>query len=88
MANNDKKHGQQTREAILKAIISYIGQHGYPPSNREIGKMVGLKSTSSVYNQLLKMKNLGMIETDEAFGSPRAIRVPGYKFVKEVSNDI
>ena len=79
--------GQKTREAIYRAIISYIEKNGYPPSNREIGKMVGLKSTSSVHTQLLKMKELGMIETDETFGASRAIRVPGYKFVRAESHE-
>ena len=85
-ANNTKERGNATREAILKAIVEYIEEHGYPPTNREIGNMVGLKSTSSVYSHLLKMKDLGMIETDDTFGAPRAIRVPGYKFMKEDDN--
>ena len=83
MANNMKEHGRKVREAILTAIITYIEEHGYPPTNREICDMVGLKSTSTVYSHLLKMKDLGMIETDDTFGAPRAIRIPGYKFVKE-----
>ena len=45
--------------------------------------MVGLRSTSTVYTHLLKMKDEGMIETDDTFCAPRAIRVPGYRFVKE-----
>ncbi len=84
MRKNTREHGEKTREAIYKAIVSYIERHGYPPTNREIGKMVGLKSTNSVYEHLLVMKELGVIETDEGFGASRAIRVPGYKFVKEV----
>ena len=83
MANNTKEHGKEVRETILKAIITYIEEHGYPPTNREICDMVGLKSTSSVYSHLLKMKDLGMIETDDMLGARRAIRIPGYKFVKE-----
>ena len=82
-ATNTKEHGKKVREDILKAIINYIEEHGYPPTNREIGAIVGLKSSSSVYTHLLKMKDEGMIETDDTFCVPRAIRVPGYKFVKE-----
>lgn len=84
MRKNTREHGEKTRGAIYKAIVSYIERHGYPPTNREIGKMVGLKSTNSVYEHLLVMKELGVIETDEGFGVSRANRVPGYKFVKEV----
>lgn len=71
------------KQKILEFIISYIHIHGYPPTVREIGDGVGLKSKSSVHAHLLRMQNDGMIETDAGTGSPRAIRVPGYKFVKE-----
>lgn len=71
------------KEAILLFIKNYIKEHGYSPSVREIGEGVGLKSTSSVYDHLKKMMELGMIESDAKWGSPRAIRVPGMKFVEE-----
>lgn len=83
MAKNKKEHGQQTREAIYESIISYLDQHGYPPTNQEIGEMVGLKSKASVHKHLLAMKDEGMIETDAGFEASRAVRVAGYKFVKE-----
>lgn len=77
------KQGEETREKILQCIIQYIDKHGYPPSVREIGEIVGLRSSSSVHSQLRLMFELGMLETDGVWGIPRAIRVPGYKFVKE-----
>lgn len=82
------EQGQQKREEILDFIISYITLHGYSPSVREIGAGVGLTSTSTVHRHILRMLDDGMIETDcysdiDGLGSPRAIRVPGYKFVKE-----
>nr|DAN83921.1 MAG TPA: LexA DNA binding domain [Caudoviricetes sp.] len=42
------EHGAEVRKKIKKAIIWYIEQHGYAPTVREIGEMVGLSSTSSV----------------------------------------
>jgi repressor LexA len=74
--------GRQKRKEILEAIISYIQEHGYAPTVREIGEMVGLKSASSVQSHLDRMLADGMIETDTWVGSPRAIRVPGYEFRK------
>lgn len=71
------------KEAILLFIKIYINEHGYPPTVREIGAGVGLKSTSSVQSHLAKMLEMGMIETDAGIGCPRAIRVPGMKFVEE-----
>lgn len=80
----EKKAVATEREKeILDAIISYIKKHQYPPTVREIGDMVGLKSSSSVQSHLVHMREKGIIETDDNFGTPRAIRVPGYRFARE-----
>lgn len=81
------QRGIHARKAILKYIIDYIQKHGYPPTVREIGDGVGLKSTSTVQNHLTIMLDEGMIESDGKISSPRAIRVPGYRFVKEEENE-
>ena len=88
MNETAKSKGEKTRAKILEAIITYISEHGYSPTVREIGEMVGLKSTSTVYTQLTKMLEMGMIETDGDFGQPRAIRIPGYRFVNVDRNCI
>ncbi len=75
-------------EKILQFIIGYIQKHGYSPSFREIAKGVGVKSTNTVSNHLMEMFADGIIETDAGFCSPRAIRVPGYKFVKEREENV
>lgn len=91
---NNLKHRQKIRENILEFIILYIETHGYPPSVREIGEGVNLKSTSSVYSHLTTMIKEGTLETDAKPGTPRALRVPGYKYVptgsstKEISSDM
>lgn len=84
MANNTI-NGMQIRQKMLQAITEYIQQHGYPPTIREIGDMVGRSSAGGIKHQLDKMLAKGQIETDvePGMGSPRAIRVPGYVFVKE-----
>ena len=74
--------GQQVREKILEYIVSYIQDHGYPPTRREIGEAVGLKSSSSVQSHIWRMIREGTLETDYE-DSSRAIRVPGWRFVKE-----
>ena len=76
------QQGIITRQKMLDFIIAYIDEHGYPPTVREIGAGMNLKSTSSVHRQLLKMQDEGIIESDEGFSVSRAIRVVGYKFVK------
>lgn len=59
----------------------------HPPTVREIGDGVGLKSTSTVQKHLTIMLDEGMIESDGKISSSRAIRVPGYRFVKEEENE-
>lgn len=77
-----KEQGEQLRNNMVQKIIEYIEAHGYPPTVREIGQMVGLRSTSSTQHHLEVLRKEGKIETDAGFNSPRAIRVPGYRFTK------
>ncbi len=72
-----KKQGEETRKKILEAIVGFILDRGYPPTIREIGCMVGLKSTSSVSSHLEIMRSQGMIIMKDA--SPRSIVVPGVR---------
>lgn len=70
------------QESILNYIIIYFSVHGYAPSYREISKGSCI-SLSTVHYNLGKLLDLGLLETDLDNGSARAIRVAGYKFVKE-----
>lgn len=83
MDKTTAQHGEDVREQIVEVIKKYIQEHGYAPTAREIGEMVGLKSTSSIQSHLTRLFNEGKLETDAKPGSPRAIRIPGYKFIKE-----
>lgn len=68
------------REAqIYQYILDYTQEHMYAPTIREIGKAVGLKSTSSVAVYLVHLQAKGMIEVGQ--DSPRAIRLIGYSIV-------
>lgn len=87
VVSSTKERGEWIRTRILNIIVKYIQQNGYPPTIREICDRTELSSTSSVYNHLVKMDALGMIELGSDGGSTRAIYVPGYKFVKEEEND-
>lgn len=77
-----KSNSNKTNEKILDFIVDYITYHGYGPTVREMRDGLHISSTSTVQYHLDKMFELGMIETDAEPGSSRAIRVPGYKFVK------
>lgn len=82
MGRGKIEQGRQKREEILASIVGYINRYGYPPTVREIGELVGLRSPSTIQMHLTKMFAEGMLETDAQLGCSRAIRVPGYRFVK------
>lgn len=64
--------------ARQRRILDYIKQHsdekGYPPTVREIGEAVGLRSSSTVHGHLKALEAQGHILRDAAL--TRAIRVP------------
>ena len=55
-------------KAILKFIEKQIMTDGYPPSVREIGKAVGLKSTATVHGYLAKLEEKGYIKKESQKG--------------------
>lgn len=64
-----KKPELNKREkAILKFIEKQIMTQGYPPSVREIGKAVGLRSTATVHGYLAKLDEKGYIKKQDKKG--------------------
>lgn len=63
------------QKRILEYITEATIQQGYPPSVREIGKHVGLSSSSSVHAQLIKLREKGYLEKDDH--KTRALVVKG-----------
>ena len=58
---------------ILEYIIQQQEARGYPPSVREIGEAVSLRSTSTVHGHLERLESKGYIRRDPA--KPRAIEI-------------
>jgi repressor LexA len=58
---------------IFDFISRYLSRHGYPPTVREIGKAVGLHSSSTVHAHLSKLEDLGVLKRDPT--KPRAMEV-------------
>lgn len=58
---------------IFDFISRYLSRHGYPPTVREIGKAVGLHSSSTVHAHLSKLEALGVLKRDPS--KPRAMEV-------------
>ena len=61
------------QRAILEVIHEHVAAHGYPPSVREIGDAVGLRSTSSVHSQLETLEDRGYLRRDPT--KPRALEL-------------
>ncbi|SFE37401.1 transcriptional repressor LexA [Alteribacillus iranensis] len=61
------------QEQILEYIKDEVKKKGYPPSVREIGKAVGLASSSTVHGHLSRLESKGYIRRDPT--KPRAIEV-------------
>lgn len=59
------------QQQILTFIRQRIKTNGYPPSVREIGEAVGLRSSSTVHSYLVQLEELGLIRKDPT--KPRAI---------------
>lgn len=62
-----------TQQRILEFIEQEIATKGYPPSVREIGDAVGLKSTSTVHGHLCRLEAHGLLRRDAM--KPRAMEV-------------
>ncbi len=73
------------KEAYLH-IKGFIEEHGYAPSYREIGKMTGVSSTSTVCNRVRKLLRAGWLETDHP-ESPRALRIKGARLTLPEGED-
>ena len=58
---------------VLQVIRESVATRGYPPSVREIGEKVGLKSPSSVAYQLTALQRKGLLRKDAH--RPRAVDV-------------
>ncbi len=74
------------QKTILNYIKKEIAAKGYPPSVREIGKAVGLKSPASVHSHLKTLEEKGYIRRDPE--KPRAIEVLSELDVDKESSEI
>ncbi len=61
--------------AILDFIRHNVRTRGYPPSVREIGLAVGLKSSSTVHGYLKRLEDKGFLKRDPT--KPRALELTG-----------
>jgi repressor LexA len=61
------------QQEIFDFIKSYGSEHGYPPTVRDIGKAIGLTSSSTVHAHLANLEKVGLLRRDPS--KPRALEV-------------
>jgi repressor LexA len=61
------------QQEIFDFVKRYRTEHGYPPTVRDIGKAIGLTSSSTVHAHLANLEKLGVLRRDPT--KPRAIEV-------------
>ena len=61
------------QKEIFDFIRRYAARYGYPPTVREIGKAVGLHSSSTVHAHLANLEKVGLLRRDPT--KPRAIEL-------------
>jgi repressor LexA len=73
------------QQEIFEFIKRYSAQYGYPPTVRDIGKAVGLASSSTVHAHLANLEKLGLLRRDPS--KPRAIELLD-RVQKDVGNAV
>ena len=73
------------QQEIFQFIKRYASKYGYPPTVREIGKAVGLASSSTVHAHLANLEKYGVLRRDPT--KPRAIELLYERAKKAVSPD-
>ena len=61
------------QQEIFDFIKRHSAKYGYPPTVRDIGKAVGLASSSTVHAHLANLEKLGLLRRDPS--KPRAIEL-------------
>jgi repressor LexA len=61
------------QQEIFDFIKKYSAKYGYPPTVRDIGKAVGLASSSTVHAHLANLEKVGLLRRDPS--KPRAIEM-------------
>ncbi|HEX8068125.1 MAG TPA: transcriptional repressor LexA [Thermoleophilaceae bacterium] len=61
------------QQEIFDFIKRYSAKHGYPPTVRDIGKAIGLTSSSTVHTHLSNLEKIGLVRRDPS--KPRALEL-------------
>ena len=65
----------ERQQHILATIRDWVVRHGYPPSTREIGDAVGLRSASTVSKHLASLEDKGFLRRSTTMSRPIDVRM-------------
>jgi repressor LexA len=74
------------QQEIFDFIKRYSAKYGYPPTVRDIGKAIGLTSSSTVHAHLANLEKVGLLRRDPS--KPRAIELLVDKAKRTISGGI
>jgi repressor LexA len=72
------------QELVLSFIAEHIHAHGYPPTIREIGSHLGIKSTNGVNDHLNALSRKGYLSREDGKSRALQLREPGHEGSKTV----
>lgn len=73
---------------IVQVIEDSARRHGYGPTVREIGRAVGLASTSSVEHQLSRLEDKGYVSRGPGRPRTTVLRIPGDPPVRDHADPV
>jgi repressor LexA len=65
----------ERQQRILVVIRDWVTRYGYPPSSRQIGDAVGLRSSSSVSKHLASLEDKGFLRRSPSVSRPIDVRM-------------
>ncbi|GAA3095675.1 repressor LexA [Kribbella aluminosa] len=65
----------ERQQRILVVIRDWVTRHGYPPSSRQLGDAVGLRSSSSVSKHLAALEDKGFLRRSPSMSRPIDVRM-------------
>lgn len=75
----------ERQQKVLDFIESHIREHGFPPTIREIGLYLGIKSTNGVNDHLNALQRKGFLTREE--GKSRTLQLTKTEAVDDGEND-
>lgn len=61
MTRSRRRELTERQEEVLTTLVRWMREHGYPPTMRELGQALGLSSTRSVSDHLVRLEEMGFI---------------------------